>query len=184
MSQSTFKVNVNLLDWQSRFQLENCRTSKPSWPWSTPATRWSPWTSWPEEVIELQMPVAAVAIISSRTYVVQGGPALVQINRLESSACSYLITLPKRNTNSSPGGLDLSRRGLDRDSRSRQRKKVSLNGREDLDSFKKLVLTIEISRFCLDTSEKSKKSRSRPRNLSRHDIFSKSRQFVSILIES
>ncbi len=33
----------------------------------------------------------------------------------------------------SPGGLNLSRRGLDRDSRSRHRKKVSLDGRENLD---------------------------------------------------
>ncbi len=40
----------------------------------------------------------------------------------------------------------MSRRGLDRDSRSRHRKKVSLDGRENLDSFKKLVSTIEISR--------------------------------------
>jgi hypothetical protein len=31
------------------------------------------------------------------------------------------------------GGLNLSRRGLDRDSRSRHRKKVSLDGRENLD---------------------------------------------------
>ena len=43
------------------------------------------------------------------------------------------------------GGLDLSRRGLDRDSRSRHRKKVSLDSRENLDSFKKLVSTIEMS---------------------------------------
>ncbi len=44
------------------------------------------------------------------------------------------------------GGLDLSQRGLDRDSRSRHQKKVSLDGPENLDSFKKLVLTIEIYR--------------------------------------
>ncbi len=44
------------------------------------------------------------------------------------------------------GGLDLSRRGLDRDSQSRHQKKVSLDGRENFDSFKKLVSTIEISR--------------------------------------
>ncbi len=47
----------------------------------------------------------------------------------------------------SPGGLDLSRRGLDRDSRSQHQKKVCLNSRENLDSFKKLVSTIEISRL-------------------------------------
>ncbi len=40
-------------------------------------------------------------------------------------------------------GLDLSRRGLDRDSQSRRQKRVSLDGRENLDSFKKLVSTIE-----------------------------------------
>ena len=44
------------------------------------------------------------------------------------------------------GGLDLSQRGLDRDSWSRRQKRVSLDGRENLDSFKKLVSTIEISR--------------------------------------
>ncbi len=32
-----------------------------------------------------------------------------------------------------PGGLDLSRRGLDRDSRSRRRQRVSLDSRENLD---------------------------------------------------
>ena len=48
------------------------------------------------------------------------------------------------------GGLDLSQRGLDRDSRSQHQKKVSLDIQENLDSFKKLVSTIEISRFSLD----------------------------------
>ncbi len=43
------------------------------------------------------------------------------------------------------GGLDLSRRGLNRDSRSRRQKRVSLDGRENLDSFKNLVSTIKIS---------------------------------------
>jgi len=43
-------------------------------------------------------------------------------------------------------GLNLSRRGLDRDSRSRHQKRVSLDGRDNLDSLKKLVSTIEISR--------------------------------------
>ena len=45
-----------------------------------------------------------------------------------------------------PGGLDWSRRGLDRDSRSRRRQRVSLDSRENLDSVKKLVST-EKSRF-------------------------------------
>ncbi len=61
------------------------------------------------------------------------------------------------------GGLDLSRRGLDRDSRSWHQKKVSLDGRENLDSFKKLVSTIEKSRFCLDTTIQIQISRSRLR---------------------
>ncbi len=48
--------------------------------------------------------------------------------------------------------------GLYRDSRSRHQKKVSLNGQENLDSFKKLISTIEISR-----------SRCRNLNFARHD---------------
>ena len=50
------------------------------------------------------------------------------------------------------GGLDLSRRPK----KSRQFQKVSLDDQD---------IEIEKSRFCLDTSEKSEKSRSRPRNL-------------------
>ncbi len=61
------------------------------------------------------------------------------------------------------GGLNLSRRGLDRDSQSRHQKKVSLDGRENLNSFKKLVSTIEKSRFCLDTTIQIQISRSRSR---------------------
>jgi hypothetical protein len=63
------------------------------------------------------------------------------------------------------GGLDLSRRGLDRDSRSRRRQRVSLDSRENIDSIKKLVSTIEIetSRFRLDNNVQTKKSRSRSR---------------------
>jgi len=45
-----------------------------------------------------------------------------------------------------PGGLDLSRRGLDRDSRSQHQKKVSLDVMDNLDGFQKLVSTIEMSR--------------------------------------
>ena len=90
------------------------------------------------------------------------------------------------------GGLDLSRRGLDRDSRSRHRKKVSLDGRENLDSFKKLVSTIEISRSRLrnldfvSTRPKSPKSLDRDRETRRDmtflanlDSFSRSRSRVS-----
>jgi hypothetical protein len=53
----------------------------------------------------------------------------------------FLITSP------GAGGLDLSQNGLNWDSRSRQRKKVSLDSWENLDSFKKLVLMIKISRL-------------------------------------
>ncbi len=59
------------------------------------------------------------------------------------------------------GGLDLSRSCLDRDSRSRHKKTVSLNGWENLDRLKKLVSTIEISRFCLDITIQIQISRSR-----------------------
>ena len=91
-----------------------------------------------------------------------------------------------------PGGLDLSRRGLDRDSRSRHRKKVSLDGRKNLDSFKKLVSTIEISRSrsrnldFVSTRPKSPKSLDRDREICRDmtflanlDSFSRSRSRVS-----
>jgi len=72
----------------------------------------------------------------------------------------------------------LSRRGLDRDSRSRHRKKVSLDGRENLDSFKKLVSTIEISRSrsrnldFVSTRPKSPKSLDRDREIRRDLKFS------------
>ncbi len=49
----------------------------------------------------------------------------------------------KKITNIYAGGLDLSRSCLNRDSQSRHWQKVSLDGRENLDSFKKLVSTIE-----------------------------------------
>ena len=91
-----------------------------------------------------------------------------------------------------PGGLDLSRRGLDRDSRSRHRKKVSLDGRKNLDSFKKLVSTIEISRSrsrnldFVSTRPKSPKSLDRDREICRDmtflanlDSLSRSRSRVS-----
>ena len=44
------------------------------------------------------------------------------------------------------GGLDLSRHGLDRDSRSRCQKSISLDVMDNLDGFQKLVSTIEKSR--------------------------------------
>ena len=86
----------------------------------------------------------------------------------------------------------MSRRGLDRDSRSRHRKKVSLDGRENLDSFKKLVSTIEISRSrsrnldFVSTRPKSPKSLDRDREICRDmtflanlDSLSRSRSRVS-----
>jgi hypothetical protein len=45
------------------------------------------------------------------------------------------------------GGLDLSRLCLDRDAQSRHWQKVSLDSQENLDTFQKLILTIEISRW-------------------------------------
>jgi hypothetical protein len=61
------------------------------------------------------------------------------------------------------GGLDLSRSCLDRDSWSRHWQRAGLDSRENLDSFKKFVSTIEISRFCLDTTIHFQISRSRLR---------------------
>jgi len=43
---------------------------------------------------------------------------------------------------SNPGGLDLSRRCFDQDSRSQHRQKVCLNNRENLDIFKKFFLIL------------------------------------------
>jgi hypothetical protein len=65
------------------------------------------------------------------------------------------------------GGLDLSRRGLDRDSRSRRRQRVSLDSRENLDSVKKLVSTIEISRSRSRYLDFVSTTMSRPKSLDR-----------------
>ncbi len=51
-----------------------------------------------------------------------------------------------------PGGLDLSWRGLDWDSRSRHWQRVGFDGWENLNNFKKLVSTIKKSWYCLDTT--------------------------------
>jgi hypothetical protein len=45
-----------------------------------------------------------------------------------------------------PGGLNLSRSCLDRDSQSQHWQRAGLNSRENLNTFKKLVSTIKISR--------------------------------------
>ncbi len=65
------------------------------------------------------------------------------------------------------GGLDLSRHGLDWDSRSRRRQRVSLDSRENLDSVKKLVSTIEISRSRLRLLDFVSTTMSRPKSLDR-----------------
>ncbi len=56
---------------------------------------------------------------------------------------------------------------------------LSLDDRE-------ISIEIKKSQFCFDTTFQSQKSwsRSRSRNMSRHDIFGKSQQIVSISIES
>ncbi len=72
-----------------------------------------------------------------------------------------------------PGGLDLSQRGLDQDSRSRHLQKVSLDSWENLDNFKKLVSTIEISQSrsrnlnFVSTPPSSPKSLNRDRKICR-----------------
>jgi len=60
-----------------------------------------------------------------------------------------------------PGGLNLSWLCLDRDSQPRHCQKVSLDSRENLNSSKKLVSTIQKSQSCLDTNFQSQKSWSR-----------------------
>jgi len=82
------------------------------------------------------------------------------------------------------GDLDLSWSCLDWESWSWHWQKVSLDSHGHLDSFKKLVLTNKKSWFCLNTTIQSQNSQSRSKNLSRTEIFGKSWQFVSILVES
>ena len=90
------------------------------------------------------------------------------------------------------GGLDLSRRGLDQDSRSRRQKSISLDVMDNLDGFQKLVSTIEKSRSrsrnldFVSTRPKSPKSLDRDREICRDmtflanlDSFSRSRSRVS-----
>jgi hypothetical protein len=95
-----------------------------------------------------------------------------------------LIVAMKISKCSKPGGLDLSRRDLDQESQSQHWQRVSLDSQENLDTFKKLVSTIKISRSrsrnldFVSTPPFSTKSL----DLSRHDIFGESRQFVSISI--
>ncbi len=68
-----------------------------------------------------------------------------------------------------PGGLDLSQLCFDRDSWSRQRQKVSLDSRENLNSFRKLAFTYKKSRS--RKMIKSTNSQSRLRNPLRPEMF-------------
>jgi hypothetical protein len=68
--------------------------------------------------------------------------SLEQFSMILSSPESEHLKL-KKITTIYAGGLDLSRSCLNRDSQSRHWQKVSLDGRENLESFKKLVSTIE-----------------------------------------
>ncbi len=61
----------------------------------------------------------------------------------------------------------MSRHGLDRDSRSRRHQRVSLDSRENLDSVKKLVSTIEISRSRSRLLDFVSTTMSRPKSLDR-----------------
>jgi hypothetical protein len=54
--------------------------------------------------------------------------------------------MSKRTEITKLGRLNLSRRGLDQDSRSRRQKSISLDVMDNLDGFQKLVSTIEKSR--------------------------------------
>ncbi len=65
------------------------------------------------------------------------------------------------------GGLDLSRRGLDRDSRSRRQKSISLDVMDNLDVFQKLVSTIKKSRSRSRFLDLVWTSMSRPKSLDR-----------------
>jgi hypothetical protein len=73
---------------------------------------------------------------------------------------------------------------LDQESRSQHFQEGCLNDRENLDTFKNLILTIEKFWFCLDITFQSQESQVRSRNPLRHEFFGQSWQFVSILIES
>jgi hypothetical protein len=65
------------------------------------------------------------------------GCFLRKLNKPQSECLMAKIT--------SPGGLDLSRSCLDRDSRSQHWQRAGLNSRENLDTFKILVSTIKKS---------------------------------------
>ncbi len=66
---------------------------------------------------------------------------------LRSPCILFIVTTSRESVNSRIGGLDLSRHGLNRDSRSRQFKNGHLDCRESLNALKSQVLTVLKSRF-------------------------------------
>jgi hypothetical protein len=75
----------------------------------------------------------------------------------------------------------LSRHGLDRDSRSRRRQRVSLDSRENLDCVKKLVSTIEISRSRSRLLDFVSTTMSRPKSLNRDREIRRDLKFSAFL---
>ena len=75
----------------------------------------------------------------------------------------------------------MSRRGLDRDSRSQRRQRVSLDSRENLDSVKKLVSTIEISRSRSRYLDFVSTTMSRPKSLDRDREIRRDLKFSAFL---
>ncbi len=75
----------------------------------------------------------------------------------------------------------MSRRGLDRDSRSRRRQRVSLDSQENLDSVKKLVSTIEISRSRSRLLDFVSTTMSRPKSLDRDREIRRDLKFSAFL---
>ncbi len=75
----------------------------------------------------------------------------------------------------------MSRHGLDRDSRSRRRQRVSLDSRENLDSVKKLVSTIEISRSRSRLLDFVSTTMSRPKSLDRDREICRDLKFSAFL---
>ncbi len=76
----------------------------------------------------------------------------------------------------------MSRRGLDRDSRSRRRQRVSLDSRKNLDSVKKLVSTIEISRSRSRLLDFVSTTMSRPKSLDRDREIRRDLKFLAFLV--
>ena len=94
---------------------------------------------------------------------------------------NILRNLNKKYAKIKHGGLDLSRNGLDQDSRSRRRQRVSLDSRENLDSVKKLVSTIEISRSRSRLLDFVSTTMSRPKSLDRDREICRDLKFSAFL---